>query len=179
MFSRSSSLPILRSVIVAFSLWMGIPLLSALPAVGESNAIGIIVDTLATQGAAVGGAGLALGGAVYRNTGSDAKGAFEFSYVSPGTNEVVRTVSEIDPAVRASQDHIGCGYGLVCGGGGFAQVAAETQTPDQRYKAVVGLNAYAYEPGNHQNAVIRERSTYEIHRSDYGGAKDRILLGRD
>jgi 2-isopropylmalate synthase len=46
-------------------------------------------------------------------------------------------------------------------------------------KAVVGKNAFAHESGIHQDGVIKERSTYEIMRSeDVGRAGSAIVLGK-
>lgn len=49
----------------------------------------------------------------------------------------------------------------------------------QRNKAVVGENAFAHEAGIHQDGVLKERSTYEIMRSqDVGAGKSQLVMGK-
>ncbi|MFH1504533.1 MAG: 2-isopropylmalate synthase [Candidatus Omnitrophota bacterium] len=48
-----------------------------------------------------------------------------------------------------------------------------------RNKAIVGANAFAHESGIHQDAVLKQRSTYEImDPKDVGIDKSRIILGK-
>ncbi len=51
--------------------------------------------------------------------------------------------------------------------------------PVQRNKAIVGANAFAHEAGIHQDAVIKDATTYEIMRpTDIGLQSNAIVLGR-
>ncbi|NOZ84378.1 MAG: 2-isopropylmalate synthase [Epsilonproteobacteria bacterium] len=49
----------------------------------------------------------------------------------------------------------------------------------QRNKAIVGINAFAHEAGIHQDGVIKERTTYEIMKSeDIGLPGNKLILGK-
>ncbi len=49
----------------------------------------------------------------------------------------------------------------------------------QRNKAIVGINAFAHEAGIHQDGVIKERTTYEIMKSeDIGLSGNKLILGK-
>jgi len=49
----------------------------------------------------------------------------------------------------------------------------------QRNKAIVGKNAFAHEAGIHQDGVIKERTTYEIMKSeDIGLPGNKLILGK-
>ncbi len=49
----------------------------------------------------------------------------------------------------------------------------------QRNKAIVGANAFAHEAGIHQDGVIKERTTYEIMKSeDIGLSGNKLILGK-
>lgn len=58
-------------------------------------------------------------------------------------------------------------------------VSSLTAIPVQPNKAIVGANAFAHESGIHQDAVIKDASTYEImNPNEIGLESNKIVLGR-
>ncbi len=58
-------------------------------------------------------------------------------------------------------------------------VSMLTGYPVQPNKAIVGANAFAHESGIHQDGVIKERSTYEIMKSEsIGNIESEIVMGK-
>lgn len=58
-------------------------------------------------------------------------------------------------------------------------VSTLTGYPVQPNKAIVGANAFAHESGIHQDGVLKERSTYEIMKSEkIGNVESEIIMGK-
>jgi 2-isopropylmalate synthase len=58
-------------------------------------------------------------------------------------------------------------------------VAAATNMPVQKNKAIVGANASAHESGIHQDGVLKDRRTYEILDAAIVGAKTLLTISRN
>jgi 2-isopropylmalate synthase len=58
-------------------------------------------------------------------------------------------------------------------------VAAATNMPVQKNKAIVGANAVAHESGIHQDGVLKDRRTYEILDAAIVGAKTLLTISRN
>jgi 2-isopropylmalate synthase len=59
------------------------------------------------------------------------------------------------------------------------EVAAATNMPVQKNKAIVGANAFAHEAGIHQDGVLKDRRTYEILDAAIVGAKTLLTISRN
>ena len=58
-------------------------------------------------------------------------------------------------------------------------VAAATNMPVQKNKAIVGAHAFAHESGIHQDGVLKDRRTYEILDAAVVGAKTLLTISRN
>jgi 2-isopropylmalate synthase len=90
-------------------------------------------------------------------------------------------LEEVVMALRTRADQFGVHTGvdstkLV----GVSRLLSEvTETPIQRNKAIVGINAFAHEAGIHQHGVIQDARTYEIMRpQDVGFDGTSFVLGK-
>ena len=75
-------------IFLASILSVAVPLLLGLPVMGQGGPSVIISGTVTSQGAAVGGADVALRGVIDKNTKTDAKGTFTFS-APPGRYQII------------------------------------------------------------------------------------------